>query len=110
MVPWSAASNLPILSLTAPVKAPFMWPNSSLSRRLSGMAPQWTAMKGLSLRCPLKWIALATISLPVPDSPMTSTVESVLMIRFIRLKTFCMAGELPMMLANSNLSRSCFFR
>jgi hypothetical protein len=39
-VPLAAAVNSPCLSFTAPVKAPFTWPNSSLSSRLSGSAPQ----------------------------------------------------------------------
>ena len=38
--PPPASSNLPFLAVTAPVKAPFSWPNSSDSSRLSGMAVQ----------------------------------------------------------------------
>ena len=34
----------------APVKAPFSWPNSSLSSRFSGIAAQLTEMNGLSAR------------------------------------------------------------
>ena len=45
-VPPLASSNLPIRRATAPVKAPFSWPNSSLSSRFSGMAAQFTEMKG----------------------------------------------------------------
>ena len=40
MEPPPANSNLPFLAVTAPVKAPFSWPNSSDSSRLSGMAVQ----------------------------------------------------------------------
>ncbi|CAM4389489.1 hypothetical protein COSO111634_38455 [Corallococcus soli] len=45
-VPSSASSNLPGLPATAPVKAPFSWPNSSLSRSVSTMAEQLMPMKG----------------------------------------------------------------
>src|SRR3954470_12726446 len=47
-VPPLASSNLPTRRATAPVKAPFSWPNSSLSSRCSGMAAQLTATKILS--------------------------------------------------------------
>ncbi len=59
---------------SAPVKAPRMWPKSSDSSSVSGTAPQLSATNGLSRRSELKWIARATISLPVPDSPVMSTV------------------------------------
>ena len=61
----------------ASVKAPFTWPNSSLSSRFSGMAPQLTATKGASRRGERAWMARATSSLPVPLSPVMSTVELV---------------------------------
>ena len=41
-VPLSASWNLPGRVAMAPVKAPRTWPNSSLSIRFSGMAPQLT--------------------------------------------------------------------
>ena len=44
--PPSAAENLPGLSFTAPVKAPLIWPKSSLSSNVSGIAPQLTSTKG----------------------------------------------------------------
>src|SRR5207253_1898183 len=49
-VPPSASSKRPRLALTAPVKAPLAWPNSSLSMSCSGIAPQLTATKGRSAR------------------------------------------------------------
>ena len=58
----------------APVKAPFSWPNSSLSSSVSGIAAQLTATNGLSRRGPVTWMARATSSLPVPVSPRMSTV------------------------------------
>jgi hypothetical protein len=59
---------------TAPVKAPRTWPKSSDSSSVSGIAAQFTLMSGI-VRCALlAWIARATISLPVPVSPVMSTV------------------------------------
>ncbi len=43
--PW-AISKRPRRWLTALVNAPFSWPNSSLSRSVSGMAAQLTAIIG----------------------------------------------------------------
>src|SRR5207237_1007724 len=73
-VPPSALINLPGLSAWAPVKAPRVWPKSSDSRRVSGRAPQETSTKGLSRRGERWWIARARSDLPVPDSPVISTV------------------------------------
>ena len=44
-VPPAASSILPALAWRASVKAPRSWPNSSDSRRSSGMEGQWTLMK-----------------------------------------------------------------
>ena len=41
------------------------------------MAPQFTATNGPSARGEFWWSALATSSLPVPDSPTISTVDRV---------------------------------
>ena len=49
-VPPFATSNRPGLLALAPVNAPFTWPNSSLSSRFSGIAPQLTATNGASRR------------------------------------------------------------
>jgi hypothetical protein len=38
-------------------------------------APQFTDTKGFSARGLKSWIARATSSFPVPDSPVTSTVD-----------------------------------
>ena len=43
----------------------------------AGMAPQFTATKGMAERGESSWMARATSSLPVPDSPVTSTVALV---------------------------------
>ncbi len=45
-VPPSASSIRPLRVWMAPVKAPFSWPNSSLSSRFSLRAAQLTLMKG----------------------------------------------------------------
>jgi len=73
-VPPSASSKRPSRRSAAPVKAPFSWPNSSLSSNVSGSAPTFTAMNGLLRRGLSLWIARATSSLPVPLSPSISTV------------------------------------
>ena len=46
-VPPSASSKSPVLSSEASVNDPRTWPNNSLSKRFSGMAPQFTATKDL---------------------------------------------------------------
>ena len=68
-VPLSASSKRPSLRLTAPVNAPFSWPNSSDSSSVSVSAPQFTLTNGPSARFERAWMARATSSLPVPDSP-----------------------------------------
>ena len=75
MVPWSAISNRPFLEATALVNAPLTWPKSWDSSRSTGMEPEFTGTKGLSARGEARWMALAMSSLPVPLSPLISTVE-----------------------------------
>lgn len=77
MVPPSASSKRPGLERMAWVKAPFSCPKSSLSSNSLGMAPQLMGTKGLSARRLLACRARTSNSLPVPDSPVTSTVLSV---------------------------------
>jgi hypothetical protein len=72
-VPPSASSNLPLRAARAPVKAPLVCPNSSLSISSSGIAAQLTSTKGAAARWLCAWIARATSSLPVPFSPKIST-------------------------------------
>ena len=73
-MPPSASAKWPFLFVVAPVKAPRTWPNSSDSSSVSGIAAQLTLMSGMS-RCALRsWMARATSSLPVPVSPVMSTV------------------------------------
>jgi hypothetical protein len=49
-VPPSAASRQPRLVAVGPVKAPFLWPNISLSRSAPGSAAQLTATRRFPLR------------------------------------------------------------
>ena len=76
-MPPSACAKIPFRAVTAPVKAPLTWPNSSLSKSVGVKAAQFTGMKGPRRRRPSRWIARATSSFPVPLSPRTSTVASV---------------------------------
>ena len=94
-VPLLAASNRPCLSVLAPVKEPLTWPNSSDSSRVSGMAPQLTATKGRSVRGESSCKARAASSLPVPDSPMSSTLVLVEATLRRTSNTRCMGGDLP---------------
>ena len=73
-VPLWACSSRPCRLPTAPVNAPRTWPNSSASSSDSGMAPQLSATNRSRRRGLLWWMALATSSLPVPVSPVISTV------------------------------------
>ena len=70
----SASSNRPLRWLVDPVKAPFSWPNSSLSASAGGSAAQFTLISGRSFLGPSAWIASATSSVPV--SPRMRTVVS----------------------------------
>ena len=101
-LPPSAISNRPFLSLMAPVKAPLTWPNRALSSRLSLKAEQFWTTKDCLARGPLWWMARATSSLPVPDSPWMRMVESDAMIFSSSRNTPCIARELPMMLSKRN--------
>ena len=67
--------SVPARAATAPVNAPFSWPNSSLSSSVSGergaVDARRTARRARGWR---SWSARATSSLPVPLSPRMSTV------------------------------------
>ncbi|OIQ63000.1 hypothetical protein GALL_554650 [mine drainage metagenome] len=93
--PW-AISKRPLRMPTAPVKAPFSWPNSSVSSSDSVSAAQLTRTKGASLRGDRLCTARAMTSLPVPLSPRSSTVVLVGATWCTSEKTSCMRGELPM--------------
>ncbi len=73
-MPPLASRKRPVRSRRASVKAPFSWPKSSLSSSASGIAAQLIATNGPPCRLLRRWMARATISLPVPLSPVMSTV------------------------------------
>ena len=63
-VPLSAATKRPRWSAMAPVNEPLVWPKSSLSSSVSGIAPQLIATNGWLARGLARWIARASSSLP----------------------------------------------
>ncbi|MPM22309.1 hypothetical protein SDC9_68761 [bioreactor metagenome] len=95
-VPSFASSKRPILRVfKAPVKAPFSYPNSSDSKRESGIAEQLMRIYGLSRRLLLEKISRATTSLPVPVSPLMRMVASEEAAWLMRYFTRIISGELP---------------
>jgi hypothetical protein len=92
IVPPSASSKRPMRVLLAPVNAPFSWPNSSLSSRVSGIAAQFTLIIGPVARKLHAWMTSARISLPTPLSPVISTRVSDGAISDASWKTACMSG------------------
>ena len=66
---------------------------------------QLTVMNGPVARAELAWTARATSSLPVPDSPISSTVISVRATRPTSLKTSIIAEERPTSVSGSDTSR-----
>ena len=65
-MPPSAWTSLPVFGAKAPGKAPFSWPNSSLSMMFAAIALQSSDSSGPLARRLAAWIARATVSLPVP--------------------------------------------
>ncbi len=72
----SASSKRPIRSTLASVKAPRTWPKSSLSNTPSAMPPALTVTIGRVARGDTACSACATRLLPVPFSPVMSTLAS----------------------------------
>ena len=77
------------------MKAPFAWPNSSLSISSSGIAAQFTSTNGPAARWLWAWIARATSSLPVPFSPKISTRPLLGAAWRISSRSRCSAGLSP---------------
>ena len=96
-VPPLAASKSPTRELMAPLKAPFLWPNSSDSSSVSGSAAQLIDTNGRAARGDCRWMLRATSSLPVPLSPCTSTGLSLTATRAITARTSRISGLLPTM-------------
>src|SRR6267143_2503239 len=101
MVPRSAAANSPGLACTALVKAPRTCPNNWLSSKASGIAPQLMGTNACMCRGPAAWIARATISLPVPLSPVMRTLLGVRLILATCARTLRMAAFSPSRLCSS---------
>ena len=100
IVPPSAASNKPILPFgSAPVKAPFSYPNSSDSIRVSGRALQLTLINGAFFLSLLLTSISAISSLPHPDSPHISTVT-------LRSATLCTMSTRAFIFSLLYMSRS----
>jgi hypothetical protein len=76
-VPPFARSKQPARRSVAPVKLPFSCPNSSDSISVGEIAPQFSGTNDPSERTESSCSVSATSSLPVPVSPVTSTVASV---------------------------------
>ena len=94
-VPPSATSKSPCLRSTAPVKAPFSWPNSSLCISSSESEAQSTTTNGFS-RSGLAWCSRRAISsFPVPVSPEMSTLERLCAARSTAPVIATNAGERP---------------
>jgi hypothetical protein len=97
----------------APVKAPFSCPNNSEAISEVGIAAQLTLTKAREARRDLLWTARAINSLPVPVSPVRSTVESVGATLDTRESTVRRAEEVPTTSSNmetrSTSSRSARF-
>ncbi len=95
-VPPLAVSSRPGLSRSAPVKAPFRWPNISLSSSGSGSAAQLMGTSVRPARRLFWWMNWAMTSLPVPLSPLMKTEASV-PATFRARSTACRkSGEIPM--------------
>ena len=86
---------------------PFMWPNSSLSSRASGRAAQFTATSGALARGLREWMAPATMLLPVPVSPRSSTGTSTAATRSTSSSTSRMPGLVPIIPSPPRCTPAC---
>src|SRR5207302_1232560 len=104
--PWWASSSRPTLSVVAPVKAPFVWPNSSDSIRSLGNAAQLILIHGPSRRWLRSCSALAISSLPVPLSPTMRTLASASATDATVSSTRLSVGAEPMISVSATCSAS----
>ena len=107
-VPFSACMNTPSFLATAPVNAPFSWPNNSLPISSLDRAPQLVATNLPSALLAL-WIAWATTSLPTPLSPNNITLADVLATRSIIKYSSCIAADSPIRQSKCALVRDLAF-
>src|SRR5687767_8304736 len=108
IVPPSASSKRPPRSALASVKAPFTWPNISLSNTDSARPPAFTAMKDFSARSDQSCISRASRLLPVPGSPVISTLASERATWRASRTTSCIGREVAIRLAPSLARRIAF--
>ena len=94
-MPPLAVSSRPGLSRSAPVKAPFRWPNISLSSSGSGSAAQLIGTRARPARRLFWWMNWAITSLPVPLSPLMNTDASVPATLRARSTAWRNSGEMP---------------
>ena len=94
-VPPLAVSSRPGLSRSAPVKAPFRWPNISLSSSGSGSAAQLIGTSARPARRLFWWMNWAMTSLPVPLSPLMKTEASVAATLRASSTALRNSGEMP---------------
>lgn len=96
-VPWSAAARRPSRALSAPVNAPRACPNRCASTSVSGKVVQSTVTNGPDARRLLACRALANSSLPVPVSPVMSTLTLLAAASRNASSASASAGLFPMM-------------
>ncbi len=103
-VPRLAVRNSPLWSRVAPVKEPLTCPNSSDSSSCSGIALQLIPTNAWSRRGLDLWMARASSSLPVPDSPKMKTLASLSATSRAFASTSSIAGLRVMISARHPLS------
>ena len=82
-VPPADVRTRPGWSVSAPVKLPRRWPNNWLSASSRVVVVQLYGRNVAAERGEPAWMARATSSLPVPLSPVMSTVSAVVCSRLI---------------------------
>ena len=102
-----ASSINPFLSFIAPVNAPALWPNISLSNNSFPKALQLSAIKGLPVRWLPLCMACANTSLPVPVSPSNKTEACVGATFFANEIASSINGELPRILSKPYFLPTC---
>ena len=91
-------------ALSRPVNAPFSWPNSSLSRSVSGIAAQLTWTIGPPPCGCFRVLPWPPVPFPVPVSPVMSTVVFVSATWSIRRRTSWITFDRPIILVVGRLA------
>ncbi len=90
------------------MNAPFTCPNISLSNTVSASPPAFTEMKDRAARSDQSWISFASRLLPVPGSPVISTLALERATWRARRTTSCIAREVATRSAPSAPRRIAF--